>query len=141
MIEQQTITVRTEGRGTINITREVDEVLRSSGVEQGLCHVFVHHTSASLIITENADSDVRRDLENYIAKLVLDGDPAYLHDQEGPDDMAAHIRSVLTQSEITIPIRAGRLALGTWQGLFLWEHRYRAHRRNVTITVTGAKES
>lgn len=141
MIEQQTITVRTEGRGTINITREVDEVLRSSAVEQGLCHVFVHHTSASLIITENADSDVRRDLENYIAKLVLDGDPAYLHDQEGPDDMAAHIRSVLTQSEITIPIRAGRLALGTWQGLFLWEHRYRAHRRNVTITVTGAKES
>lgn len=141
MIEQQTITVRTEGRGTINITHEVEQVLRSSGVEQGLCHVFVHHTSASLIITENADSDVRRDLENYIAKLVLDGDPAYLHDQEGPDDMAAHIRSVLTQSEITIPIRTGRLALGTWQGLFLWKHRYRAYRRNISITVTGVQES
>jgi len=141
MIEQQTITVRTDGRGTINITREIDEVVRTSAIEQGLCHVFVHHTSASLIITENADSNVRRDLENYIAKLVLDGDPAYLHDQEGPDDMAAHIRSVLTQSEITIPIRAGRLALGTWQGLFVWEHRYRAHRRNITITVTGAREN
>jgi len=135
------ITVQTDGRGTINITREVKEVLRSSAIEQGLCHVFVHHTSASLIITENADSDVRRDLENYIAKLVLDGDSAYLHNQEGPDDMAAHIRSVLTQSEITIPIRSGRLALGTWQGLFLWEHRYQAHRRNLTITVSGAQES
>ncbi len=132
------ITVKSRGRETINITREVEEVLRTSGVEQGLCHVFVHHTSASLIITENADSDVRRDLENYIAKLVLDGDPAYRHDQEGPDDMAAHIRSVLTQSEITIPVQAGRLALGTWQGLFLWEHRYRAHRRNLTITLTGS---
>lgn len=139
MIEQQTITINTEGRGTINITRDVEQVLRSSDIEQGLCHVFVHHTSASLIITENADSDVRRDLENYIAKLVLDGDPAYLHDQEGPDDMAAHIRSVLTQSEITIPIQAGRLTLGTWQGLFIWEHRYRAHRRNLTITLTGTQ--
>jgi len=132
------ITVQTQGRETINITREVEEVLRTSGVTQGLCHVFVHHTSASLIITENADSNVRRDLENYITKLVVDGDPAYRHDQEGPDDMAAHIRSVLTQSEITIPVQAGRLALGTWQGLFLWEHRYQAHRRNLTITLTGS---
>jgi secondary thiamine-phosphate synthase enzyme len=138
MIEQQMIMVQTQGRETINITREVEQVLRSSGVTQGLCHVFVHHTSASLIITENADSDVRRDLENYIAKLVVDGDPVYRHDQEGPDDMAAHIRSVLTQSEITIPVQAGRLALGTWQGLFLWEHRYQAHRRNLTITLTGS---
>lgn len=138
MIEQETISIQTEGRATINITREVEAVLRASRVVQGLCHVFVHHTSASLIMTENADSDVRRDLENYISKLVLDGDPAYRHDQEGPDDMAAHIRSVLTQSEITIPVQAGRLALGTWQGLFLWEHRYRAHRRNLTVTLTGS---
>ncbi len=129
--------VQTQGREMINITSEIEQVLRTTEIEQGLCHVFVHHTSASLIITENADSNVRRDLENYIAKLVLDGDPAYLHDQEGPDDMAAHIRSVLTQSEITIPIQAGRLAFGTWQGLFLWEHRYRAHRRNITVTLTG----
>jgi secondary thiamine-phosphate synthase enzyme len=138
MMEQQTISIQTQGRATLDITAEVERVLQAANIEQGLCHVFVHHTSASLIITENADSDVRRDLENYIAKLVVDGDPAYLHDQEGPDDMAAHIRSVLTQSEITIPVRAGRLALGTWQGLYLWEHRYRAHRRNITVTLTGA---
>jgi len=137
MFEQQTLAIQTQGRGTINITKEVEQVLLGADIGQGLCHVFVHHTSASLIITENADTDVRCDLENYIAKLVVDGDPAYLHDQEGPDDMAAHIRSVLTQSEITIPIRAGRLALGTWQGLFLWEHRYHAHRRNITVTLTG----
>jgi secondary thiamine-phosphate synthase enzyme len=137
MIEQQTITLQTEGRSIIDITGQVEELLRVSGIDQGLCHVFLHHTSASLIITENADSNVRRDLENYIARLVLDGDPAYLHDQEGADDMAAHIRSVLTQTEITIPIQRGRLALGSWQGLFLWEHRYHAHLRNLTVTLSG----
>jgi secondary thiamine-phosphate synthase enzyme len=137
MIEQQTITIQTQGRSTIDITREVEQLLQVSNIEQGLCHVFLHHTSASLIITENADSDVRRDLENYIARQVLDGDPAYLHDQEGADDMAAHIRAVLTQTEITIPIQRGRLALGSWQGMFLWEHRYHAHRRNLTVTLTG----
>ena len=137
-MEQQTFSVQTEGRATIDITREVEQILTAAGIETGLCHVFVHHTSASLIITENADSDVRRDLENYISKLVQDGDPAYLHDQEGPDDMAAHIRSVLTQTEISIPITSRRLGLGSWQGLFLWEHRYQAHRRRITITLTGA---
>ena len=137
MIEQHTISLQTQGRATINITGEIEQLLLASGVEQGLCHVFLHHTSASLVITENADSNVRRDLENYISRLVVDGDPAYLHDQEGPDDMAAHIRSVLTQSEITIPVRSGRLALGTWQGLFLWEHRYQSYRRNITVTLTG----
>ena len=138
MMEQQTISIQTQGRATIDITREVEQVVQGADVSQGLCHVFVHHTSASLIITENADADVRRDLESYIARLVVDGDPNYRHDQEGPDDMAAHIRSVLTQSEITLPVRAGRLALGTWQGLFLWEHRYAPHRRNITVTVSGA---
>lgn len=138
MMEQQTISIQTQGRATINITGEVEQILRESRIEQGLCHLFVHHTSASLIITENADVDVRRDLENYISRLVADGDPAYLHDQEGPDDMAAHIRSVLTQTETTIPVRSGRLALGTWQGLFLWEHRYQAHRRNITVTLSGS---
>ena len=137
MFEQQTITIDTPGRGSIDITREVSDVLRASGINRGTCHVFIHHTSASLMITENADSNVRRDLDNYIARLVQDGDPAYLHDQEGPDDMAAHIRSVLTQTEITVPVNSGRLALGTWQGLFLWEHRFRAHRRNITITLNG----
>ncbi|MCP4874001.1 MAG: YjbQ family protein [Gammaproteobacteria bacterium] len=137
MIEQQVLTVQTQGRATIDITREVEQILGSSNIEKGLCHVFVAHTSASLIITENADSDVRRDLESYISKLVKDGDPAYLHDQEGADDMAAHIRSVLTQTEITIPIKDGCLGLGTWQGLFLWEHRYHAHRRNIMVTLSG----
>jgi secondary thiamine-phosphate synthase enzyme len=138
MIEQQTITIATRGRATIEITREVEAVLRDSAIARGLCHLFLHHTSASLIITENADRDVRRDLENYIARLVRDGDPAYLHDQEGPDDMAAHIRSVLTQTEITLPVQSGRLALGTWQGLFLWEHRLQPHRRRITVTLQGA---
>ena len=137
MIEQHSLTIQTNGRATIEITREVEALIRASDIETGLCHVFIHHTSASLIITENADSNVLRDLENYMEKLVTDGDPAYIHDQEGPDDMAAHIRSVLTQTEITIPIQQGRLALGTWQGLFLWEHRYRPHRRRLTITLHG----
>jgi secondary thiamine-phosphate synthase enzyme len=139
MFEQHTITIQTNGRATIEITGEVESVLRAGNIDMGLCHLFVHHTSASLIITENADRDVRHDLENYIARLVRDGDPAYLHDQEGPDDMAAHIRSVLTHTEITIPIQSGRLALGTWQGLFLWEHRLQAHRRRITLTLIGAQ--
>ncbi len=135
MIAQHSISVQTNGRATIDITDQVAAL--ASTIRQGLCHVFIHHTSASLIITENADSDVRYDLENYISKLVQDGDPAYRHDQEGDDDMAAHIRSVLTQTEVTIPVNNGRLALGTWQGLYLWEHRYQAHRRRLTITLNG----
>ncbi len=137
MIEQHRLEIRTPGRATVEITAEVNALLRDSPIAEGLCHVFLHHTSASLIITENADADVRHDLENYLSRLVQDGDPAYRHDQEGDDDMAAHIRSVLTQSELTMPIRAGRLALGTWQGLYLWEHRYRPHRRMLTITLQG----
>jgi len=137
MLEQHSISVHTKGRSIIDITRDVDQRLRDAAIEQGLCHIFLHHTSASLIVTENADPDVHRDLETYISRLVQDGDPAYLHDQEGADDMAAHIRSVLTQTEITIPIHGGRLALGTWQGLYLWEHRYRAHQRKITLTFTG----
>ncbi|MCG6890172.1 MAG: secondary thiamine-phosphate synthase enzyme YjbQ [Gammaproteobacteria bacterium] len=137
MLEQQTITVQTNGRATIEITREVEAVLRTVDITHGLCHVFVHHTSASLIVTENADDNVRRDLESYISRLVRDGDPAYRHDQEGPDDMAAHIRSVLTQTEITIPVQSGRLMFGTWQGLYLWEHRLQAHRRKLTVTISG----
>lgn len=140
MFEQKTMTIQTNGRATIEITAEVESAVRASKIDRGLCHLFVHHTSASLIITENADRDVRRDLENYIARLVRDGDPSYLHDQEGPDDMAAHIRSVLTQTEITVPVQSGRLALGTWQGLFLWEHRMQAHRRRITLTLSGAQE-
>ena len=137
MLEQKTITLQTSGRGTVNITADIEAVLHTCAISRGLCHVFLHHTSASLIITENADDDVRRDLESYIASLVRDGDPAYPHDQEGPDDMAAHIRSVLTHTEVTIPVGDGRLLLGTWQGLFLWEHRLQAHRRELTVTISG----
>ena len=137
MFSQHSLTIQTRGRSTIHISGDIENLLRGTGMDSGLCHVFIHHTSASLIVTENADADVRRDLENYLGKLVRDGDPAYLHDQEGADDMAAHIRSVLTQTEITIPIQAGRLALGTWQGLYLWEHRYQPHRRRITVTLTG----
>ena len=140
MLEQQTITVQTNGRATIEITREIEAVVQASDISRGLCHVFVHHTSASLIVTENADANVRRDLESYSSRLVRDGDPAYLHDQEGPDDMAAHIRSVLTQTEVTIPVQAGRLMLGTWQGLYLWEHRLQAHRRKLTVTISGMQD-
>ena len=135
--EQRLISVETPGRAIVEITRQVDQAVGDSALGQGLCHVFIHHTSASLMVTENADGNVLRDLENYISRLVTDGDPAFIHDQEGADDMAAHIRSVLTQTELTLPVKDGRLALGTWQGLFLWEHRYRPHRRKITLTLTG----
>ncbi len=137
---QETLTIATGGRATVEISADVDAVVRAAGIRRGLCHLFLHHTSASLIITENADPDVRHDLENYLARLVRDGDPAYRHDQEGDDDMAAHIRSVLTQTEITLPLRDGRLALGTWQGVYLWEHRYRPHQRRLSITLQGFDE-
>jgi len=136
--EQRRLCIETPGRALIEITGRVAETMTGSGIEQGLCHLFIHHTSASLTITENADGNVLRDLENYLSRLAPDGDPAYLHDQEGPDDMAAHIRSVLTQCELTVPILSARLALGTWQGIFLWEHRYRPQRRNITVTLTGS---
>ncbi len=140
MFVQEVITVETAGRATLDITGEVAAVVRAAGIGRGLCHLFIHHTSASLIITENADPDVRHDLENYLARLVRDGDPAYRHDQEGDDDMAAHIRSVLTQTEVTLPVRDGRLSLGTWQGIYLWEHRYRPHRRHLTISLQGFED-
>jgi secondary thiamine-phosphate synthase enzyme len=130
--------VATAGRGFHEITADLQRVAARSGVASGLCHVFLRHTSASLLITENADPDVRRDLETFISRLAPDGDPSYVHTMEGPDDMPAHIRSVLTCSELTIPVREGRLLLGAWQGAYLWEHRHRAHRRLLDITIIGA---
>lgn len=132
-----TIEIATRGRGFFDITRQLQDEVHASGVSAGLCHVFLRHTSASLLITENADPDVRRDLESFISRLAPDGDPAYLHSAEGPDDMPAHIRSVLTCSELTIPVRGARLALGTWQGAYLWEHRLRPHRRRLDLTIMG----
>jgi len=131
MIKQYLIDIDTDGRGTYDITGTVQDRIRECGIEQGLCHVFVHHTSASLMLCENADPSVRVDLERFMQRLAPDGDPVYEHDAEGPDDMPAHIRSMLTQTGLTLPVTAGRAALGTWQGVYLWEHRYRPHRRRV----------
>ncbi len=136
-MHRQHLTIETRGRGTIEITRQIQQIVEQSGVALGLCHVFVHHTSASLIVCENADPTVRRDLEQFAARLARDGDPAYVHDSEGPDDMSAHIRSILTLTSLTIPVESRRCDLGTWQGVFLWEHRTSPHRRRITVTVTG----
>lgn len=134
-MHQQEFALDTGGRGTVEITRRVADVVSAAGVGDGLCHVFVRHTSASLIICENADPSVRRDLETVAARLFPDGDPAYVHDAEGPDDMPAHLRSVFTNSGLTVPVSTGRLALGTWQGIYLWEHRRHGHRRSVVVSV------
>ena len=134
---RQHLTLETRGRGTYEVTRQLNEIVAQSEIVQGLCYVFVHHTSASLIVCENADSSVRRDLEEYAARLVPDGDPAFSHDSEGPDDMPAHIRSILTLTSLTIPVENRRCDLGTWQGVFIWEHRTSPHRRHLTVTIIG----
>ena len=137
MIEQKTLEFRTRGRGTTEITAEVARAVAESGISKGLCTVFLQHTSASLILCENADPDVRRDLETILARLAPDGDAAYRHDTEGPDDMAAHARSILTSNSFTIPVADGRLLLGTWQGMYLWEHRLASQSRSLVVTVMG----
>jgi len=134
---QETLTVRTTGRGTTDLSSRVEAVVARSGVRVGLCQVFVQHTSASLMLCENADPDVRRDLEAFFTRLVPDGDPLFRHTLEGADDMPAHVRSVLTASGITLPVGGGRCLLGTWQGVYLWEHRRVPHERRVTVTVAG----
>ncbi|MDB4962108.1 MAG: hypothetical protein JWP01_2107 [Myxococcales bacterium] len=137
MVHRGDLAVSTRGRGTYDITRDVRQVVAASGAKDGVATVWIHHTSASLIICENADPDVRRDLEAFMARLVPDGDRLFVHTAEGEDDMPAHVRSVLTQTSIGIPITDGKLVLGTWQGLYLWEHRTSAHQRRVTVTVIG----
>ena len=134
---QDTLSVRTRGRGTYDLSEQVAAVVRSSRVRTGLCHVFVQHTSASLMLCENADPTVRRDLEAFLSRLVPDGDPIYQHTAEGADDMPAHVRTVLTHSGLTIPVSGGRCALGVWQGIYLWEHRQAPHHRRVSVTVNG----
>lgn len=137
MIGKKTLDFRTKGRGTIDVTGDVQKAVATTGVRTGICTVFLQHTSASLVLCENADPDVRRDLETILSRLVPDNDPAYRHDTEGPDDMAAHARSILTSNSFTIPVAEGRLALGTWQGLYLYEHRYAPHSRSIVVTVLG----
>ena len=137
IVHQEALAVATEGRGTYEISRAVERIVAASRVGTGLCHVFARHSSASLMLCENADPDVRRDLETFVSALVPDGDPRYRHTSEGPDDMPAHVRSVLTQSGLSIPVSAGKCGLGAWQGVYLWEHRYAPHRREIIVTVQG----
>jgi secondary thiamine-phosphate synthase enzyme len=135
---QAEIQVETRGRGLHDLTAHLAAAVRASGVRTGLCVAFCRHTSASLLIQENADPSAAADLLAWLARLAPDGDPRHTHDAEGPDDMPAHLRSAVTRTSETIPVVDGRLALGTWQGVFLVEHRLAAHRRRVLVHVTGA---
>lgn len=137
MYHAETITVATDGRGTYEITRNLQRIVRESNIVRGLCTVFVHHTSASLIVCENAEPEVRRDLERFFSRLVPDGTPEFRHDDEGPDDMPAHVRSILTATSLSIPVADSRCDLGTWQGIYLYEHRAAPHRRRVTVSIVS----
>lgn len=132
-----TINLETEGRGIFEITDEIQEIVADSKVRNGICVVFLHHTSASLILCENADPSVRRDLERFFSRLVPDGHPEFRHTAEGPDDMPAHVRTILTQNSMTLPVAKSRCDLGTWQGVYVWEHRTSPHRRRITLSVLG----
>ena len=137
MTHQTQLTIKTSGRGTVDITRQLNDVVRESGIEKGVATLFIHHTSASIIICENADPMVRQDLENWMLRSVPDGDPIFRHVAEGPDDMPAHVRSTLTATSLTVPIINHRLGLGTCQGLYLYEHRTAPHHRKVSVTILG----
>ena len=137
MQRQERLEIRTPGRGLHEVTDEVAAVVARSGVATGLCVVFCPHTSASLVLTENAAPSARADLLAWLARIAPDGDPRYAHDAEGDDDMAAHLRSAVTRSSETIPVAGGRLGLGTWQGIFLAEHRTAPHRRRLVVHVLG----
>lgn len=134
---QETLAIATPGRGLFEITEAVTAEVRRSGISAGIVSVFCMHTSCSLVIMENADPSARADLDSWMDRLVPDGDTRFTHDAEGPDDMPAHIKMVLTRTGETIPIRDGRLLMGTWQGIFLWEHRSRPHNRSIIVTVVG----
>ena len=134
-MKQITISVNTNGRGSYNVTSEIQNIIRDENISTGLCNIFLQHTSASLMLCENADPQVRDDLETFMAKLAPDGDPMFLHTDEGPDDMSAHVRTVLTTSSLSIPITEGRCALGIWQGIYLWEHRTSSFNRKIIVTI------
>ncbi|MCU0751895.1 MAG: secondary thiamine-phosphate synthase enzyme YjbQ [Akkermansiaceae bacterium] len=137
MVSHTSIRIRTRGKGTLEITDEVARAIAGSGIRDGIVTVFVRHTSASLVIMENADPSARRDLETFFDKLVPESTPWFVHTLEGPDDMPSHIRMALTRTSETIPVRDGRMTLGTWQGIFLFEHRAAPHQREIVITVVG----
>ncbi|MBI3893070.1 MAG: YjbQ family protein [Candidatus Wallbacteria bacterium] len=134
---QKSLSLPTQRQGLHDITGIVSETVSSSHVRLGLCTLFIRHTSASLLIQENADPTARGDLERFLARLVPEGDPLFRHVAEGPDDMPAHVRSALTQTSLAIPVTLGRLALGTWQGIYLWEHRRNGSAREVLVHVNG----
>lgn len=131
------LTVHTPGQGLHEITRQVEALVSEAAIAEGLCTLFIRHTSASLVIQENADATAKRDLERWLNRLVPEGDPIYTHDAEGPDDMPSHIKAALTQSSLAIPVSAGRLALGAWQGIYLWEHRRRGSQRELVLHLAA----
>jgi secondary thiamine-phosphate synthase enzyme len=132
---QQNLIFNTPGRGTFEITHQIEQIIAKQNITTGLCHLFIKHTSASLMICENADPQVCADVETFLADLAPDGDPRFLHHDEGPDDMAAHLRTIVTRTDLTIPIVQGKLGLGTWQGIFVYEHRANGHQRTVIVTL------
>lgn len=137
MVFQRSFVITTSGRGTQEITHDINQIVQASAIDKGLCQVFCQHTSASLVLCENADPDVQRDLGVFMQQLVPDGDPRFIHTMEGKDDMPAHIRTILSNPNLSIPISNGQLALGTWQGVFLWEHRLSGHTRNICVTLVS----
>jgi secondary thiamine-phosphate synthase enzyme len=136
-VRTDSLVIRTPGRGTHEITAQVEEALHRSGLREGTVTIFCQHTSCSLVLMENADPSARRDLHYYMDKLVPDGDPGFVHTLEGADDMSSHIKMALTRSAEVVPFKGGRLLLGTWQGIFLWEHRLRPHQRQLVLTFHG----
>ena len=137
MLYQSSFQVVTKGRGSYPVSRDIGLRLEESGIHAGICLIFLHHTSASLILCENADPEVRADLERFMGRLVPDGDPIFRHVDEGSDDMPAHVRSILTSNSLSVPVSGGRCDLGTWQGIYVWEHRQAPQHRRVTLTVYG----
>ncbi|MDH3342216.1 MAG: secondary thiamine-phosphate synthase enzyme YjbQ [Gammaproteobacteria bacterium] len=137
MVHQQQLRFSTSGRGTYNISQQINEVIEKSGVKTGICQIFIQHTSASLILCENADPAVRTDLDAFMKRLVPDGDSLFKHTDEGPDDMSAHVRTILTESSLSIPLHEGKASLGIWQGIYLWEHRTSSFKRNISVTIIG----
>jgi len=135
--KQSILTVTPHGRGMTDITHQVEALLGESGIKEGMLHLFVQHTSCSLLIQENADPDVQTDLERFLSRLAPDGDPVYSHTAEGPDDMPAHVRAALTATSLSIPVSAGHMALGIWQGIYLYEHRLHASRRRIVAHICG----
>ncbi|HSW12644.1 MAG TPA: secondary thiamine-phosphate synthase enzyme YjbQ [Solimonas sp.] len=136
-LQQHSLSFATRGRGFQEITTDIARLVAASGIRSGLCQLFLRHTSASICITENAAPEVRADLERWISGVVPDGDPRYAHVDEGPDDMPAHVRNLLGGCQLTVPLHEGRLGLGTWQGIYLWEHRRQGHRRELLVTLWG----